>query len=57
MFLVHYGTRQQIGGRDPGTSDLPLNILKRGPITYYSISCGQHKNFYDFFSTDVVDTF
>ena len=34
MFLFHYGTRQQFGGSGPKTSDLPLNVLKRGPITY-----------------------
>ena len=57
MFLYHYDTRQQIGGRDPGTSDLPITILRRGPITYYSINFEQHKNFYDFFSTEIADTF
>lgn len=56
MFLFHYGTYQQIG-RGPRSSDLPLNIIKIDPITYYSISFDQHKNFYDFFSSDVVDTF
>ena len=56
-FLLHYGTKQQIGGRGPGTSDLRLNILRRSPTTYYSISFEQHKNFYDFFSTRVEDTF
>ena len=45
MFLFHYGTRQQFGGSGPKTSNLPLNVLKRGPITYYSISFAQHKNF------------
>ena len=57
MFLFHYGTSQQIGGRGPGTSDLPLNILRRGPIPYYSITFDQHKLFYDFFSTGLVDDF
>ena len=57
MFLYHYGTKQQMGGRGPARSDLPLNILRRGPMTYYSISFDQHKNFYDFFSPGVVDTF
>ena len=56
MFLFHHG-KQQIGGREPRTSALPLNVLKRGPITYYSISFNQHKNFYDFFSSEVVDAF
>ena len=31
MFLFHYGTKQQIGGRGPRASDLLLNIIKRGP--------------------------
>ena len=56
MFLFHNG-KQQIGGRGPRTTALPLNVLKRGPITYYSISFNQHKNFYDFFSSGVVDAF
>ena len=34
-----------------------MNVLKRCPITYYSISFNQHKKFYDFFSTGVVDVF
>ena len=55
MFLFHYGTKQQIGGAR--ISDLPLNIVKRGPITYYSINFNQHKIFYDFFSSDLVETF
>ena len=38
-------------------SDLPLNILRRLPLTYYSINFEQHKIFYDFFSTGVVDVF
>ena len=56
MFLFHY---LQIGGRGGNLRmiDLPLNILRRGPMTHYSIDFEQHKNFYDFFSTDVVDFF
>ena len=57
MFLFYYGTRQQVGGRGPGTSDFPISVLRRGPITYYSINFSQHKNFYHFFSTRVVDSF
>lgn len=57
MFLLHYGTKQHIGSSGSGTSKLPLDILRRGSITYYSISFDQHKNFYDSFSTGVVDTF
>ena len=52
MFLFHYGKHQQLGGnRDPRNSTLPINVLKRGPTTYYSINFNQHKNFYDFFSS------
>ena len=56
MFLFHYGKRRKIG-RNRGTSTLPINVLKRGPITYYSINFDQHQNFYDFFSSGVVDVF
>ena len=55
IFLYHY--QQQVGGSRSGNNDLPLNILRRGSITYYSISFDQHKNFYDFFSSNVVDEF
>ena len=51
MFLFHY--RQICGNR--GNGQLPLNIFRRGPITYYSISYQQHKNVYDFFSEAVVE--
>ena len=57
MFLCHYGTGRQVGGRGPGTSDLPFNILRRGPVIYYIKTFDQHKNFYDFFSTDIVENF
>ena len=56
MFLFHYGERQ-MSGRRPELSTLPLNVLKRGPITYYSINFEQHKNFYDFFNSSMVDVF
>ena len=56
MFLFHYGKHRQIG-RNRGTSTLPINVLKRGPITYYSFNFDQHQNFYDFFSSGVVDAF
>ena len=56
MFLFHY---LQTGGRsvNPRISDLPLNILRRPPLTYYSINFEQHRNFYDFFSTNIVEIF
>ena len=56
MFLFHYGERQ-MGGRRPGLSALPLNVLTRGPLTYYSINFEQHKNFYDFFNNSSADVF
>ena len=56
MFLFHYGKHRQIGA-NRGTSTLPINVLKRGPITYYSFNFDQHQNFYDFFSSGVVDVF
>ena len=30
MFLFHYGGKNQIGGKRPDRSALPLNVLKRG---------------------------
>ena len=57
MFLFHYSAKNQIGGRRPDCSALPLNVLKRGSITHYSINFSQHKNFYDFYKSDVLDSF
>ena len=58
MFLFHYGKHRQIGGnRAQRTSTLSINILNRGPITQYSINFTQHKNFYDFSSSGIVDAF
>ena len=56
MFLFHYSGKNQTG-RSRRSSRLPLNVLKRGTITYYSINFEQHKNFYDFFSSDILDSF
>ena len=56
MFLYHY-SKKQSGGRLQRARDLPLNILKRGAITYYSVNFDQHKDFYDFHSRDMVDVF
>ena len=53
MFLVHYN--QKGGAR--ANADLPLNILKRGSITYFSDNVDQHKNFNNFYSSDMVDHF
>ena len=45
-FLFYYGQHQlQLRGRRQGLSALPLNVLKRGSITYYSINFIQHKSF------------
>ena len=54
MFLFHYN---QIGSARQIANDLPLNISKRGQITYYSVNFDQHKDCYDFPSTDKVDIF
>ena len=35
---------------------LPVNILKRDPITYYSIKFQQHRNFYHFYDEKTVDS-
>ena len=35
---------------------LPVNVVTRGPVTFFSINYNDHKNFYDFFQ-DVVDDF
>ena len=57
MFLFHYDGKNKIGGRRPSRSALPLNVLKRGSITYYSINFSQHKKFYDFHKSGVLDSF
>ena len=36
---------------------LPVNILRRGPIIYYSINFQQHKNFYHFYDEKIVDSY
>ena len=53
MFLYHYN---HTGGARR-LNNLPLNILRRSQIVYYSVNCDQHKNYYDFFSTDMTDVF
>ena len=52
MFLYHYGT--QIGSQ---RNTKPINILKRGNFTHYSINFEQHNNFYNFFKSDLVGEF
>ena len=44
-FLVH---RAQCG---EANTSLPLNVLKRRIITYYSINFSLHKNSYDLYDT------
>ena len=53
MFLFHYN--QSGGGKM--NQQLPLNVLKRGPITYFSVNFNQHKDFYNFFEESIVDDF
>ena len=53
MFLFHYN--QSEGSRM--NQQLPLNVLKRGPITYFSVNFNQHKDFYNFFEESIVDDF
>ena len=45
------------GNRGPRTSVLHIILLKTEPITYYSINFNQHKKFYDFSSSGIVDAF
>ena len=53
-FLVH--REQQVGGST--NQQLPLNILRRGVISYFSINYFQHRNSYDFFDAEKsVDSF
>ena len=44
-------------GGNRGNQHLPVNILKRGPIKYFTISYNQHENFYNFFEEQIVDDF
>ena len=51
--MLHYN---QAGGSRMN-QQLPVNVLRRGPIVYYMINFLQHKNFYDFYQGKVVVTF
>ena len=51
MFLLHYN---QMGG-NRRNQQLPINILKRGSIKYFSINYNQHRNFYNFFQEQIAD--
>ena len=44
MFLFHFNQ----SGCGRMNQQLPLNVLKRGPITYFSINFNQLKDFYNF---------
>ena len=55
FFFSLWYKKKQFGGSQ--RSKLPINILKRGSITYFSINFTQHKNFYDFLTSDIVDDF
>lgn len=55
MFLKHY--RQQVAGSTNNNANAPLNILKRGTITNYSLNFVQHKIFYNFYVSDIVMDF
>ena len=34
-----------------------INVLRRGPIVYYTTNFIHHKNFYDFYQESVADDF
>ena len=53
MFLLHYN---QTGGSRTD-EQLPVNVLRRGPLKYFSINYQQNKKFYDFNQEKVVDDF
>ena len=53
MFLLHYN---QMGG-NRRNQQLPINALRRGPTTYFSMNYNQHKSFYKFFQEQIVDDF
>ena len=53
MVLLHYNQM----GRNMRNQQLPINILRRGAIKYFSINYNQHKNFYNFFQEQIVDDF
>ena len=48
-FLQHY---QQTGGSANAQNNLPISVLKRGPVTYFSINYSLHSNFYNFFDAE-----
>ena len=54
-FLQHY---QQADGFANMQNNLPINVLNRGSIAYFSINYSLHSNFYNFFDAEnTVDDF
>ena len=53
MFLLHYN---QAGGSRTN-QHLPVNLLRRDPVKYFSINYQQHKNLYSFFQESFIDDF
>ena len=51
-YLFHYN---QVGGSR--NQQLPTNVLKHGPRTYYSMNFNQHKEFYNFYEEQIVNDF
>ena len=51
-FLVHH---QQTGGSM--NQQLQVNILRKGPVIYYSINFQQHIDFHNFYDEKIVDSF
>ena len=43
---------QQAGGSANAQNNLPINALKRGPITYFSMNYSLHSNFYNLFNVE-----
>ena len=50
IFCFH---NNQVGGSR--NQQLPINVLKHGPIIYYSINFDKHKKFYNFYEQQIVD--
>ena len=46
----------RLGGRQD-TDQLPMNIIRLGPITQYRINFDQHKKCHDFFDESIVNEF
>ena len=53
MFLFHYGQ----AGSSRLNQQLPINVLRSGPIKYFSVNYNKHKKISNFFQESVVDHF